>query len=206
MPNEISRLLSSWTSGLSGREAVKMVFVRVRDIPYGTIGSRDPLEVVRRKRGTCSGKHLLLGHLYRLMDIDVHDMIALHYYEELPRGMEYPAELAELAARGGGIPDYHNFITIYLDDRWVTLDATFDYGLRDYMVVNEWNGHADTELSVTAEEIWQVKYPVTFKEQKLAELPPRVRQARTEFLEQFSEWLEWLRTGGLPTIPRHEPE
>jgi transglutaminase-like putative cysteine protease len=193
--NEISRLLSSWTSGLNDREAVRTVFERVRDIPYGTIGSRDPLQVVKKRRGTCSGKHLLLANLYRLMDIDVHDMIALHYYAELPRRVEYPAELAELVTRGGGVPDYHNFITAYLDDRWVTLDATFDYALRDYVVVNEWDGHADTELSVRAQEIWEEKYPLTFKERKLAEFPQDIREQRVGFLERFSEWLQELRTG-----------
>jgi len=206
MPNEISRLLSTWTSGLSGREALVRVFEQVRDLPYGTIGSRDPLEVVRMRRGTCSGKHLLLAHLYRLMDIDVHDMIALHYYEELPRRVEYPAELAELVTRGGGIPDYHNFIAIYLDDRWVNLDATFDYELRDYVVVNEWDGSADTELSVRAHDIREVKYPLTFKERKLAEFPSHIREQRAEFLDRFSEWLQALRTGKQPTIPREEPK
>jgi hypothetical protein len=45
---------------LPAREARVQAFTTVRDIAYGNIGSRDPYDVLRAKKGTCSGKHALL--------------------------------------------------------------------------------------------------------------------------------------------------
>ena len=63
MKKEIGRILSEWTQGLNREQTVLRVFEKVRDIPYGTIGSRDPLKVYLMGSGTCSGKHFLLAAL-----------------------------------------------------------------------------------------------------------------------------------------------
>jgi hypothetical protein len=190
---KISQILDTWVAGVSEEEAPIRVFENVRDIPYGTIGSRDPLSVFEMNRGTCSGKHFLLGDLYRMMGISVKDMVARHMYADLPRRIEYPNELKDLVSRGQGIPDYHNFIKVYFNGRWSILDATFDRGLRDYFVVNEWRGMKDTELSVEAQDVWEVTHPRDFKISKLSKLAPEVQRKREAFLRGFSEWLETLR-------------
>ena len=191
--DRISRVLGTWTAGLSDAKAPVQLFEKVRDIPYGTIGSRDPLAVLEMNRGTCSGKHFLLGSLYRRMGISVKGMVARHTYAELPRSIDYPENLKELLERGDGIPDYHNFIKIHFMGRWMTLDATFDSGLRDCFVVNDWDGDKDTELSVKAQDIWEPAYPRDFKINKLSELSPDIQRKRETFLEAFSKWLETLR-------------
>ncbi|AEA47332.1 transglutaminase domain-containing protein [Archaeoglobus veneficus] len=195
MKNEtIELILSELVSGCrSKEEAVVRVFERVRDIPYGTIGSRHPLDVYRMNRGTCSGKHFLLRELYLALGVEVKDMLCFHRYAELPRNIDYPPELKALLERYFGIPDFHNFIKVYVDGRWVTLDATFDSPLENYFVVNKWNGKSDTKLSIRPVRVWEVENPLEFKVKKIKQLPPRVQRGRELFLKKFSEWLDVLR-------------
>ena len=66
MTDEIIRQkLHEWTNGSDPLHARVQVFERVRDIPYTYPASRDPVEVLRLERGSCSGKHYLLGELFR---------------------------------------------------------------------------------------------------------------------------------------------
>ena len=185
--------MCEWTKNLTKGEAVVKVFQRVRDIPYGVIGSRDPVKVLEANKGTCSGKHFLLAALYRVMGLNVKDMVAFHKYESLPRNVEYPEELKVILQKGDGIPDYHNFIKLYVNGNWLTLDATFEEDLKEYFVVNDWNGKHDTTLSVKPVAIWEASNPVDFKMTKLNELPLETRNYRKEFLKRFSDWLDLFR-------------
>jgi transglutaminase-like putative cysteine protease len=193
MRERFQRIVSEWTKNLTKEEAVVKVFQRVRDIPYGVIGSRDPVKVLEENKGTCSGKHLLLAALYRTMGLNVKDMVAFHKYETLPRNVEYPEELKVILKKGDGIPDYHNFIKLYVNGNWLTLDATFEENLKEYFVVNYWNGKHDTKLSVKPIAIWEVRNPVEFKVTKLNKLPSQIQTYRKQFLERLSEWLDCLR-------------
>ncbi|MFO7967144.1 MAG: transglutaminase domain-containing protein [Archaeoglobaceae archaeon] len=190
---ELERIVEEYTSGYTTREEKLIaVFERVRDIPYGTIGSRDPLEVYKSNRGTCSGKHFLLRDLLLSLDVKVKDVVCFHYYSQMPRNIDYPTELVQLLEENRGVPDYHNCVKVYNGD-WFTVDATFDYPLREYFVVNEWDGKSSTELSVKPVESWEVGNPVEFKMEMLNKLPVEIQKGRNRFLEKFSEWLEELR-------------
>jgi hypothetical protein len=193
MRERIQIILSEWTKDLTEEEAVIKVFQRVRDIPYGVIGSRDPVKVLEANKGTCSGKHLLLAALYRAMGLKVKDAVAFHRYENLPRQVEYPHDLKALLKRGDGIPDYHNFVKLYSNGRWLTLDATFEEDLRECFVVNHWDGKSNTELSVEPIKVWEVTNPVQFKITKLNGLSKEIGDYRKEFLDKFSVWLDVLR-------------
>ncbi len=193
MTEEFHRIVEEWTEGLNKDQAIITVFRKVRDIPYGVIDSRDPLKVLLANKGTCSGKHLLLAGLYRSMGLVVKDMVAFHKYQDLPRKTRYPDKLKLLLERGDGVPDYHNFIKLYLKGRWVTLDATFEADLKDHFVVSEWDGRGDTKLSVKPIMAWEVKDPIGFKLTKLAEVPSELQDCRKEFLRAFSDWLVQLR-------------
>lgn len=192
---ELERIVEKYTSGCTTREEkLVTIFEMVRDIPYGTIGSgsRDPLEVYRNNRGTCSGKHFLLRDLLLVLDIEVKDVVCFHYYSQMPRSVDYPPGLMQLLEDNRGIPDYHNYLKVYNGD-WLTVDATFDSPLRDYFVVNEWDGKTDTRLSVKPVEAWEVRGPEGFKVNMLSKLPEDIQKGRRRFLQGFSEWLEKLR-------------
>lgn len=190
---ELERIVEEYTSGCTTREEeLVAIFEKVRDIPYGTISSRDPLEVYRNNRGTCSGKHFLLRDLLLALNMGVKDVVCFHYYSQMPRSIEYPPELSQLLEDNKGVPDYHNYLKVYNGD-WLTVDATFDYSLKDYFVVNEWDGRTDTSLSVKPVEVWEVGDSEEFKVNMLSKLPEDIQKGRKKFLQMFSEWLETLR-------------
>jgi len=169
------------------------IFEWVRDIPYGVIDSRDPADVYARHRGTCSGKHLLLAQLLEHMGMEVRHVIAFHRYSELPMETEYPKNLRELLGAGDGIPDYHNYLEARAGGLWLLIDATFDSPLRDFFIVNDWDGESGTELSVRPIETRRTTDPVSDKEALLVGLSAEVRRTRRRFLREFSDWLESLR-------------
>ncbi len=190
---ELEQIIEEYTSGCESREEKLIaIFEKVRDIPYGTIGSRDPLKVYSNNKGTCSGKHFLLRDLLLTIDIKVREMVSFHYYSQMPRSIDYPPGLMQLLEDNKGVPDYHNYLKVY-NGNWLTVDATFDYPLKDYLVVNEWDGKTDTRLSVKPVEIWEVEDPQNFKVDMLNKLPVEIQQGRKKFLQKFSEWLETLR-------------
>lgn len=192
MNQDIQRISREWTKGKNQEQALRVIFERVRDIPYGVIGSRDPLKVYKAHKGTCSGKHFLLAALYRANGFEVKDMLAFHRYSELPRSIEYPEKLKDLLEKGEGIPDYHNFIKIFLKGDWLLVDATFEKSLKKYFVVNEWYGK-DMKLTVKPVQIWETINPKDFKIAKLQKLPLKIQDYRIKFLNEFSHWLNLLR-------------
>jgi hypothetical protein len=193
LKEQAQAILDDWTKKLNKEQAIIKVFEKVRDIPYGVINSRDPFKVYSENKGTCSGKHFLLAALYRAMGLNVKDMISFHKYENLPRNVEYTKELQRLLQLSDGIPDYHNFIKIDINKKWLTIDATFEKDLRDYFIVNEWNGKDDMRLTVDPVTIWEVKDPLEFKIKKLGELPLKKQNDRREFLSKFTSWLDVLK-------------
>ena len=189
---EIDDIVREMTGGLEGGEAVASIFQGVRDIPYGSVGSRDPMEVYKRNMGTCSGKHLLLTALLEGLDLPVKHHLAVHRFADLPRWTDYPQNLRELALSADGVPDYHHFIEVQMDGQWIRVDATFDQGLEGCFVVNEWTGE-DMPLSVKPLEVYETTSPLEEKESRLNSLDPGIQEAREQFLEAFTDWLQWLR-------------
>lgn len=200
MNEKIKEIAHEWTKGLDQEEAFRRLFEKVRDIPYGVIGSRNPLKVLEAHKGTCSGKHFLLAALYRAMGIDVKDIVAFHRYCELPRNKKYPDELKELLEKGDGVPDYHNFIKININREWLIIDATFEKSLQNYFVVNEWGGK-NMKLTVKPLKIWETENPVEFKVRMLNQLPSEIQEYRERFLNKFSEWLDFLRKEDTLRLP-----
>lgn len=186
--------LREWTNGLKDREARVRVFERVRDFPYYYPSSRDPEEVLRAGRGSCSGKHYLLAELFRGLGVKVRHLICTHRFNESPIG--FPEELQAML-RKNEIVDVHDYLQILIDERWIDVDATWPSALREYgfPVNEEWDGVSPMLLSVVPEEILVVQGdPEKKKEELLARLTPRQRQLRKQFLESLSAWVNEILT------------
>lgn len=163
----------------------------VRDIPYGDIGSRDPMKVLEKKMGTCSGKHLLLGGLYQAMGIRVKYMMCLTKFNFIENAL--PEHLREMLARHE-IYDYHNYLRIF-EDTWIDVDATFDMPLKKYgfSVNNNWDCSSDCDLAFEPLEIYQVDNLVKQKKEALCKLTSADRKLRKDFIRDLSRWMKTLR-------------
>ena len=196
MENEIIReTLQAWTRNRSPLESRIAVFEHVRDIPYCYPASRDPAEVLREGRSSCSGKHYLLGEMFRLLGLRVRHMICTHRFNESP--LVFPPPMQEIL-RKNEIVDLHDYLQIVVDDdTWVDIDATWERGLREFgfPVNDDWDGKSAMVLSVVPEDFAIAERdPERLKEELLSKLTPRQRALRRQFLESLSRWVQELTT------------
>lgn len=169
-----------------------VLFEKVRDIPYGDIGSRSPEDVYLQNKGTCSGKHELLKELYQELGIQIQDFIAMHRFKDLP--VAYPENIKEILERSD-IVDPHNFFKMNLEGKWIAVDVTWDTPLKrfGFPVNEEWNGKTDMKICVAPIEIIETDNPMEIKKQKIAQLPEEVQKDRKLFLQELTKWIETVR-------------
>lgn len=190
--NPIRAAFEEWTKGADPFHARIVLFERVRDLPYAYPTSRDPIEVLRASRGSCSGKHYLLGALYRELNLPVRHMICTHRFNESP--IAFPEEMQDML-RKNEIVDLHDFVQIDVGGNWVDVDATWQVALRafGFPVNEEWDGTTAMALSVVPDELTLVESdPERQKEAMLAKLTPRQRTLRKQFLEELNQWVQEL--------------
>ncbi len=164
----------------------------MRDLPYSYPASRDLAEVLRTGVGTCSGKHYLLGELYRRLGLKVRHAICSHRFNE--SDLPFPDRMQAML-RKDEIVDMHDYLQLEVAGNWIDVDATWERGLRDFgFPVNEhWDGSTPMMLSVVADEQVIVEGEAArTKEELLAKLTPRQRALRKQFLDAMNLWLAEL--------------
>jgi hypothetical protein len=182
-----------WTRGCDPTAARIALFERVRDLNYQYPASRNPIEVLQRGGGSCSGKHYLLGELFRRQGLPVRHMLCTHRFNDSP--LPFPAHMQDLL-RKNEILDLHDYLQISVDGEWIDVDATWPLGLRDFGLpaTDDWDGKSPMVLTVIPDEQVQVQGdPAKTKEEHLSKLTPRQRTLRKQFLEALSQWVTELQ-------------
>jgi hypothetical protein len=173
------------------------IYHAVRNIPYGSVGARDPLLVMKNRSGSCSGKHILLRNLLRKAGYEAGVMTILtHFDSKLVPNEAFPAEL-NLLIEEGGICDYHHYVRVGGIDGQ-KLDATWQDSLGPYgfPVNSGWNGEGDTELaSVPIETFEPVEDLIAFKIERLNSLPKLEADRRSRFFSLLTGWIDQLGDG-----------
>lgn len=193
MNSEYQKIIDHWAKNQSFDDTVVTLFKKVRDIPYGDIGSRDPLQVYKQEEGTCSGKHALLKNLYTALGIPVKDCIIMHHFNELP--VDFPEDIQKIF-KDSVIIDPHNFIKIKRNNSWITIDVTWDIGLKklDFPVNVDWNGFENLDISVAkGGKTYETESVMELKQQLISDLPAEVQIARKLFLKTLTKWLYYSR-------------
>ena len=190
--DSIHQACEEWTRGCDPVASRIALFERVRDLPFKYPADRDPVEVLRAGRGSCSGKHYLLGTLYRALGLQVRHMICTHRFNESP--LPFPEEM-QATLRKNEILDVHDYLQVGIDGQWVDVDCTWELGLHEFgfPVTDDWDGKSSMLLTVIPEEHVKVDGdPSKAKDEMLARLTPRQRALRKQFLEQLARWVEEL--------------
>lgn len=190
MDDSILSAFTEWTKGCTPVAARIALFEHVRDIPYQYPGASNPGEVLKTGHGSCSGKHYLLGDLFRHLGLQVRHMLCTHRFNESP--LPFPEEM-QAVLRKSEIVDVHDYLQIFLDNQWIDIDATWEQPLRDFgFPVNEnWDGKSPMLLTVIPDEHVKVEGdPAKAKEDQLAKLTPRQRTLRKQFLEALGRLVE----------------
>jgi hypothetical protein len=189
----LQQLINQCADNKSQDQKIVSLFEKVRDIPYGYINSRNPLDVYNQNKGTCSGKHELLKALYEELNIPVKNFIVKHNFKDLPNDISKllgPKDMFDL----------HNFLKIKINNKWITVDATWDKDLEElgFPVNHKWDGKSDMQLAVkTQEEVREVKDPIASKVEFINQLPKDVRIEREMALKAFNNFLEDFRDNKL---------
>jgi hypothetical protein len=185
--NEYTELVADLTS-LPEPERRIRAFTYVRDIAYGNIGSRNPMDVLSKQMGTCSGKHALLKLLLESFGYEVQTWFEKHDFGVLPLH-PWPEALGEF--RGKSIPDYHDFLKVKVDGTWRTIDAVFDAPLRSLgFPVQDWDGMNDMRLPMHPEETLPAgNDPEGLKKTLLGQVPAEKLELRKRFLSSLTNWL-----------------
>jgi hypothetical protein len=193
MGNDLLReTFQAWTRDCNPVQSRIKVFEHVRDIPYCYPASRDPTEVLAQRRSSCSGKHYLLGEMFRMLGLRVRHMICTHRFNE--SALAFPSPMQEML-RKNEIVDLHDYLQISVDGDWIDVDATWERGLREFgfPVNDEWDGKSPMILSVVPEEFAVAERdPERLKEELLSKLTPRQRALRRQFLEALGRWVQEL--------------
>jgi len=189
----IAAALTEWTRGLDPAAARIACFQHVRDLPYRYPSSRDPAVVLRESAGSCSGKHYLLGALYRQLGLPVRHMVCSHRFNDSP--LPFPDHMQALLDRNE-VLDWHDYLQINVNGRWIDIDATWPLGLRDFGLpaTDDWDGSSSMSLSVVPDEHEELQGDLgKGKEERLSRLTPRQRGLRKQFLESLSLWAAELQ-------------
>lgn len=190
MKKNYLELVESWTKNQSFEEKINSIFTKVRDIPYGDIGSRDPLDILKQNKGTCSGKHFLLKELYSVLNIPIKEFIVMHKFNNLQ--VNFPLEIKELLEKNE-IIDPHNYIQIKPFDKWITVDVTWNKELEKlgFPVNKHWNGKESMPVSVvTTNDVYETTEPEKLKKELIKKLTYKQQENRRLFLKMITKWIE----------------
>lgn len=120
----------------------------------------------------------------------------MHRYCEL--GVEFPVEIISLLNeiyKRYDLITPHNFLKIFVNGQWVTVDATWDSPLKKFgFTINEnWDGISDMKLCVESREIFETKDPDKMKKEILGKIPDEIQNLRKLFLKKLTDWLNSVR-------------
>lgn len=201
--SESAKILKEWKiADLELEEQIIKIFEKVRDIKFGHIGSRDPMEIYKAGKGTCSGKNFLARELYKAVGLETKDMICLQRWKDLSwfpddeYGLvDFPEELLKKLEEEE-IVDFHNYVLVKIDGNWVQVDVTIDKDLQElgFRTEIDWDGKSDMPLCfVGSHKVWDCGDNGAEKKAELtAQLPSSIQNARSDFLSLITEWIdEW---------------
>lgn len=203
--SEAEEILAEWKIGdLELEEKIIKIFEKVRDIKFGHIGSRDPLEIYKAGKGTCSGKNFLLRELYKAVGLKTKDIICLQRWKDLSwfpddeYGLvDFPEELIQ-KLNEKEIVDFHNYLLVEIDGKWIQVDVTIDKELLElgFRTEIDWDGRSSMPLCfVGSHKVWDCGDSGAEKKAELtAELPQSIQTARNDFLSSLTAWIdEWRK-------------
>jgi hypothetical protein len=179
----------------AGSTSVTDVYHAVRKIPYGSTGERNPVKVIANNLGSCSGKHILLRDLLRVVGREA-EIITMftHFNRGIPSHPAMPTDLRAMID-GEDVCDFHHYVRVRMDEGWRKLDATWHDALIPYgfPVNRDWKGESDTVLAAAPiREYPAVEDLVTWKEQLLTQLTSEQREFRGKFFTRLTEWMMTL--------------
>lgn|GEM_PF-7042156 len=168
------------------RGVLLRLFLLVANIPYGGVGQRDSYLAAKENRASCSSKHQLLFEMFTALGVETRLMMGECELQDFAAALPSPISIDQSTR------DYHNFLSLKLDEQWYIVDATFGQreaalGLRTNL---GWDAQSDCQLAFPVRHAWEIKDIITDKTAQVARLPAEESARRSAFFARFSRWLE----------------
>ncbi len=156
-------------------------FKKVRDIPY-----RIPLSLEESDE-CCTGKANRLFKIFKDGGYNARYRLCTFRWSSL----NLPKELQDIPHNDDSS---HTYLEVEIDKEWKIIDATWDKGLKDLFVVNEWDGKSDTEIAVSCIERLSPERSLRYiKHISTSEAIISDLKINGDFYKAFNEWLENYR-------------
>lgn len=171
------------------------LFRTVRDVPYvlGVDGNPDKLLI--DNLGNCTRKHLYLLPQLQALGYKVTLGITEFDWRDLP----IPPNILQLLKDP---IDSHLFLYASLDGNEMIVDATWDSGMPEGFIINDWNGVNSTLIGVSALQVRKESYRVLQTRATLLTALSYLRPVKnrpTPFNDAFNGWINRR----LPQGPRN---
>jgi hypothetical protein len=188
MPDIFNEKFIQWTAGKNPLQARVSIFENVRNIPYAVVPDLNDAEkyvdILIYGRGSCTPKHLLLGHMFERLGLTVLYSVFPYRWDHVK--FDYPPRLKELVKKVP--PAYHLACRVDINDKLILVDATLDLALEKLgLTVNKsWDGTSDTTLPITPEGEEQLFHPSEAQIIQRNDLDDN----ETEFYKELNKLLE----------------
>lgn len=156
------------------------LFNLIRDIPY-----RIPLKWGEQD-DCCNGKHRRLLKTLAEEGYKVRYVVCVFLWSDL----NLPDELKEIPHENDCT---HVYLDIFLNNSWVTLDATWDKCLKKVFAVNEWDGKSDTTIAVKPIQTFSPEKSARIMTNQNEESINKDLEKNSKFYEAFNNWLVEIR-------------
>lgn len=159
-------------------------FKKVRDIPY-----RIPLSLEESDE-CCTGKAHILFKELKKGGYNVRYRLCTFKWSSL----NLPKELRDTLHNDDSS---HTYLEIEINGEWKIIDATWDKGLENLFVVNEWDGKSDTKIAVPFIECLSSEKSLEYiKHISTSEAIKSDLKVNGNFYKAFNEWLDNYRRSG----------
>ena len=157
-------------------EEIIKVFNEVRDLPYHCP------ECLDEEDYRCWGKHRIL--LKKLLELGY--KARLRVCDFIWNEQKLPEEIKSLAPEEKA---RHPFVEVYLNGKWVILDATMDSGVPMH---NKWDGKSDCKIGVKCSKIYSPEESIELEKQEREEYEENFRKYE-KFHKAFNKFFEGFR-------------
>ena len=168
------------------REMLLKEFCSIANIPYGAVGSRAACKSKTLTKASCSTKHVILATHLEKIGFKVKRMMGIWNLAEFGRQLYEPIHVPT------GTIDYHNYLEVNLNNRWLVLDATFGRNeeSRGFFSNISWSADGDCLHVFPVYKSWIVDDIFDAKARAIANLTSSQKHHRDSF---FSDLLNQLQ-------------
>jgi hypothetical protein len=156
------------------------IFNQVRDIPY-----KIPIDLIEIDN-CCSGKHKTLKGILEKENYQIRYRVCSFSWSS----MNLPEKILSVPHDDLST---HVYLEIFINDKWLIMDATWDSKLKNFFHINQWNNLDENRIAVLPIETFSLEKSLDIMENSNDQEILDDLKINGEFYKSFNNWLEEIR-------------